>query len=148
MKNLFSFLIAMFISVVGFSQATGLIVENQTPCMQYYQIFGDEVCRCGTRYSGNVISIPPGGVHTYSGTTSLGNTYPPATTKGMVGARIFDGSPACQSNSGTVGEPACGLPPTYTYIALNQDCRECTRTTARWIPAPHCTSEARLVFTP
>lgn len=148
MKKLFSFFIALFLSAVAFSQSIGLIVENQTNCIQYYQVFGDEICRCGERYSSNLIAIPPGGVHSYSSTISLGNTYPPGPPKGIVGARIPSGPAGCRPQGGTVGAPACGLPLTYTYIAYDQNCRECQRTTARWMPAPNCNSEARLVFTP
>ncbi len=147
MQKLFSFLIVMFVSVVSFAQAYSLRVENQTQCVQYYSIFGDEICKCGNKYNGAVFAINPGGVHNYSTSVPLLGSYP-GTPRSIVGAKILTGPQQCQAAGGIVGEPPCGLPLIYTYIALNQDCRPCAQTTARWFPAPNCQGMARLVFTP
>lgn len=147
MKKLFFFLVALFITTVAFSQARALRVENQTNCVQYYMIFGDELCICGDKYTSALIAINPGSVHNYNTSVTLGGSFPTSASKSIVGAKIPTGPVHCQPAGGTVGEPPCGLPLTYTYMALNQDCRECARTTARWLPATGC-GQARLIFTP
>lgn len=147
MKKLFFFLVAMFITVAAFSQARALRVENQTNCVQYYTIFGDDLCKCGDKVSSNVIAINPGNVHTYGNSLTLGGTYSMSVPMSIVGAKIAHGPANCQPQAGTVGEQSCGLPPIYTFMALNQDCRECARTNARWITSSGC-GQARLIFTP
>lgn len=147
MKKFLSFFVAMFLSVVAFSQSYSLRVENQTQCVQYYQIFGDEICICGNKYNGAVFAINPGGVHNYVNSVPLMGSYP-GIPKGIVGAKILTGPPQCQVAGGIVGEPPCGLPLIFTYMALNQDCRPCAQTTARWIPATNCQGKALLIFTP
>lgn len=141
------FFIAMFLSVAAFSQAYSLRVENQTQCVLYYQVFGGEICKCGSTYTGAVFAINPGDVHTYMTSGPLLGSYP-STPRSIVGARILNGPPNCQAGTGVVGEPACGLPLTYIYTALRQDCSPCARVTARWFPAPNCQGMARLIFTP
>lgn len=147
MRKLLFFLVAMFISVAAFSQARALRVENQTNCVQYYQIFGDEICICGNKYVSALIAINPGNVHNYINSIPFGGTYPATAPKSIVGARIPTGPAQCQVAGGTIGEPPCGLPLIFTYMAIDQDCRNCAQTTARWFPVTGC-GMARLVFTP
>ena len=148
MKKLLFFIIALFASAVGFSQASSLVVENMTNCTQYYIVIGDEICVCGTQYTSSLFSIPAGGIQAHTSTMGLGGSYPSTIPKGIIGARIPDGPVVCQPSGSTVGEPACGLPPIYTYMAIDQSCRPCARTNARWIRSLNCDTSARLVFTP
>ncbi|GEM63916.1 hypothetical protein SF1_18980 [Sphingobacterium faecium NBRC 15299] len=147
MNKLFSLLVALLISSIAFSQARALRVENQTNCVQYYQIFGDDLCICGNKYLSALIAINPGNVHNYNTSIPLGGTYPINASKSIVGARIPNGPTLCQPTVGTIGEPPCGLALIYTYVAITQDCRPCAQTTARWFPATAC-GQARLIFTP
>lgn len=149
MKKLYFTLIAVLFSVVAMAQARsarGLIVRNQTNCTQTYQIFGDELCVCGTSYTSRIFTIPPGGVHNYPTSVSLGNTYPPGVPKGIVGARIPDGPPACGTPSGIVGHRNCNYPMTYTYLAFTPACTPCSTTRATWVDAQNCELMAQLIF--
>lgn len=150
MKKLCFALIAMLISFAGFSQgpsAYGLIVENQTNCTQYYYVIGDEICKCGGAYSSTMITIPPGGVHVYPNSTTIPGF--PAPPKGIFGAKIVDGPVGCNAGGGAVGQGPCGLPPTYVFKTLFNNCQTCAVTKATWIPANKCDIDmARLIFTP
>lgn len=151
MKKLYFMLIALFVSVGAFAQvnsALSLVVQNQTNCTQYYQIFGDDPCRCGSKYVGKIFAIPPGATHNYANSTPFGNTYPTAMGRGIVGARIPDGPNGCATSGGTVGHQACNLPPVYTYMSISATCTPCAMTRATWIPAQNCELTARLIFTP
>ncbi|WP_298938712.1 hypothetical protein [uncultured Dysgonomonas sp.] len=94
-----------------------------------------------------MFAINPGAVHNYNNSIPLGGTYPTTAAKSIVGARIPSGPILCQPPAGIVGEPPCGLPLTFTYTALNQNCSPCATTTARWYPAMAC-GQAILRFTP
>ncbi|MEN5232487.1 hypothetical protein [Sphingobacterium faecium] len=147
MKNLILFLVTLFFSTVAFSQARALRVENHTNCVQYYQVFGDELCVCGNKYNSPLIAINPGSVHNYTSSMPLGGTYPSTVAKSIVGTRIPNGPAQCQPAGGTVGEPGCGIPPVFAYLSFNSNCVPCANTTARWFPATNC-GQARLIFTP
>lgn len=146
MRNLLFFLISMLIAGATFGQARSLVVQNQTNCVQYYLIYGDEICRCGDIYQSNLIAINPGVTHTYPTSVSLGGTYPMGIPCSIVGAKIPNGPTGCGVPGGVVGEQPCGLPLSYTYMSLLQNCAPCTRTTVRWLSAPNCDNTARLVF--
>ena len=151
MKKLCFVLIAMLLSFAGFSQgpsAYGLTVENQTNCTQYYYVLGDELCKCGGAYNSTLITIPPGGVHVYPNSTTIPG-FPTTPAKGIFGAKILDGPMGCNPSGGAVGQGPCGLPPTYVFKTLLNNCQICAVTKATWIPANKCEIDmARLIFTP
>ncbi len=149
MKKLYFTLVAILFSFVALAQAQsarGLIVRNQTNCTQYYQVFGDELCRCGMQYTSRVFTIPPGATHNYPTSVTLSGTYPPGIPKGIVGARIPDGPAACGVPAGIVGHRACGYPLTYTYMSITSTCTPCVMTKATWVDAPNCEQMAQLIF--
>ncbi|MBL7707031.1 MAG: hypothetical protein JNM21_15900 [Taibaiella sp.] len=149
MKKLYFVLVALLFSLGALAQAQsarGLIVRNQTNCTQYYQVFGDELCRCGMQYTSRVFTIPPGATHNYPTSVTLSGTYPPGTPKGIVGARIPDGPAACGVPAGIVGHRACGYPLTYTYMSITATCTPCVMTRATWVDAPNCEQMAQLIF--
>ncbi len=149
MKKLYFTLIAILFSIAAFAQAQsarGLIVRNQTNCIQYYQVFGDELCRCGTQYTSRIYTIPPGAVHNYPNSLTLSGTYPTTTPKGIVGARIPDGPAACGVPAGIVGHRVCGFPLTYNYLSITPSCTPCSATKATWVDAPNCDQMAQLIF--
>lgn len=149
MKKLYFTLVAILFSFVALAQvqsARGLTVRNQTNCTQYYEVFGDELCRCGKQYVSKTFSIPPGGVHNYPTSVTLGNLYPTGVPKGIVGARIPNGPIACGVPSGVVGHQACGYPPSYIYMSITSTCTTCVTTRAIWVDAPNCEQMAQLIF--
>ena len=148
MKKLYFMLIALLCSSGLKAQvvsALALTVQKQTNCTQYYQMFGDEPCKCGSKYMSKVIAINPGATHTYPNSISLGGSYP-AMPKGIVGARIPDGPASCITSGGTVGHQPCNLPPTYSYTSIAATCAPCSFTRATWIPGQNCEQMARLIF--
>lgn len=148
MKKLYFTLVAILFSFVAFAQAKsarGLIVRNQTNCTQYYQVFGDELCICGTKYTSKIFTIPPGATHNYPTSVTLGGLYP-STPKGIVGARIPDGPAACGVPAGIVGHRVCNFPLTYTYLSITPACTPCVTTKATWVDAPNCEQMAQLIF--
>lgn len=148
MKKIFFILLLSLIPFALFAQARSLVVQNLTPCTQYYIIFGAELCACGSIFHSSVMAIAPGGTHSYMNSRSLGGTFPTTADKSIVGARIPDGPLRCSSSAGVVGEQACGLPIVYSYLSLSADCVPCESTNARWWFAPDCDSAARLLFLP
>lgn len=150
MKKLYFTLIALLFSFVALAQvqsARGLMVRNLTNCPQYYEVFGDELCRCGTKYTSKVITINPGAVHNYPTSVSLGGSYPTGIAKGIVGARIPNGPMTCGSVPvGVVGHMACGYPLMYTYMSISPACTSCAVTKATWIEAQNCEQIAQLIF--
>lgn len=154
MKKIYMFLVAMIISVSLFAQAKSaysLRVENNTPCTQYYVVFGDEFCTCGTAFSSIILTIAPFSSIFYPNSTSFSGTmgtFPP-TPKGLVGAKILDGPTFCMPGGGAVGQTVCGFPMSYGYMALDGACNPCGPTKATWFPATNsCQETARLVFNP
>lgn len=149
MRKLYFMLIALLFSAGAFAQvnsALSLVVQNQTNCTQFYQIFGDDPCRCGSQYVSKLFAIAPGATHTYTNSLTLGNTYPTGIPKGIVGAKIPNGPASCATPGGTVGHQVCNLPPTYTYTSISATCAPCAMTRATWIPAQNCEQMARLIF--
>lgn len=150
MKKLYFTLVALLFSFVALAQvqsARGLIVRNQTNCMQYYEAFGDELCRCGSQFTTKVIAIPPGAVHNYPTSMTLGGSFPPGTPKGIVGARIPNGPASCGTvPTGVVGHQACGLPLVYNYMSISPTCSACVMTRATWIEPQNCEQIAQLLF--
>lgn len=148
MKKLLLSLVIMLASLSAFSQAKSaysLIVYNQTKCTQYFVIFGDEFCQCGSAYSSGIIAIPPATTFTYPNSVPLFG----GTPKGIVGAKILDGTPACTPNSGVVGQDLCGLPLAYGFMNIGATCTPCEQTKATWYPAAQsCQETAKLVFAP
>jgi len=148
MKKLLLSLVIMLASIATFAQAPSaysLVVYNQTKCTQYFVVFGDEFCVCGSTYSSPVIAIPPSATFTYANSVPLFG----GTPKGIVGAKILDGTPGCTPNSGVVGQDACGLPLSYGFINISGNCTPCQQTKATWYPtALSCQETAKLVFTP
>lgn len=145
-------LVALLLSFAGFAKAPaaaygayGLVVENHTNCTQTYIVVGDEICMCGGAYASTMITIPPGGVHAYPNSTTIPG-FPPVP-KGIFGAKILDGPISCSPGGNAVGQ-ACGLLPSYGFMALLSGCAPCAMTKATWIPAPNCQDIARLIFTP
>lgn len=147
MKKLFFLLVYTVISSALFAQAKSLIVQNQTNCTQYYVVFGDELCICGTTYSGSFTAIAPGASITYMNSRTLGGTFPTLMDKSIVGAKIPSGPIVCNPSAGVVGEPNCGIPSVFSYLSLNTNCTPCGHTIAKWIPPTNC-GQARLIFTP
>lgn len=150
MKKICFILIAILFSVAALAQsraAYGLRVENQTNCPQNYYVVGDELCNCGGAYASTLIVIPPGGTHVYPNSTTIPG-FPTSTPKGIFGAKILDGPVSCNTPGGSVGQGPCGLPPTYIFMSILPNCRECARTRATWVPSSNCDQMARLVFTP
>ncbi|RYE00318.1 MAG: hypothetical protein EOP54_00615 [Sphingobacteriales bacterium] len=150
MKKLYFTLVSLLLSFAVFAQAPSarsLVVQNQTNCTQYYQVFGDEICKCGSQFVSNLFAIPPGGTHTYPTSVTLGGTFP-TIPKGIVGAKIPDGPAGCPISGGTVGHQACNLPPVYSYLSISASCTPCGPTRATWFPAVNCEQVARLIFTP
>lgn len=150
MKKLCSVLIAMLLSFAALAQspsAIGLSVQNQTNCTQYYYVVGDEMCMCGGVYASNLIAIPPGGIHVYSNSTTLGGSFPTTVPKGIFAAKIPDGPLACATSGGSVGQAPCGLTTLYGYLSLTATCAPCANTKATWYPAYDCSGMARLIFT-
>lgn len=149
MKKLYFTLIAVLFSLAAFAQAQsarGLIVRNQTNCTQYYQVFGDELCRCGTQFTSRIFTIPPGATHNYPNSLTLMGTYPTSVPKGIVGARIPDGPAACGVPAGIVGHRSCGFPLSYGYMSISPACTPCANTKATWIDAQNCDLMAQLIF--
>ncbi len=148
MKKLFLSLMIMLASLAAFAQAPSaysLVVYNQTKCTQYFVVFGDEFCVCGSTYSSTVIAIPPSATFTYPNSIPLFG----GTPKGIVGAKILDGTPGCTPNGGTVGQNVCGLPLSYGFMNISGNCTPCAQTKATWYPAVQsCQETAKLVFTP
>lgn len=148
MKKLFFILLWTLIPFALFAQAGKLVVQNMTLCTQYYIIFGDELCTCGSIYYSSLSAIAPGATHSYMNSRTLGGTFPATADKSIVGARIPAGPLMCSPSGGVLGEQDCGLPIVYTYFSLSTSCAPCTLTNARWWPASDCDSTARLVFGP
>lgn len=113
----------MLIPVSVFSQssptANGLIVRNQTSCVQYYQVFFcDKVCQCADPDADppieveylpltDIIPIYQGQVVNYSHTS-------------IVAARIPEVYPPGCNVGATVGQTICpftGFLPSHTYVA-------------------------------
>lgn len=147
MKKLFFLLVFTVISSALFAQPRSLIVQNLTNCTQYYMVFGDELCICGTTYTGSFNAIAPGATITYMNSRTLGGTFPTLMDKSIVGARIPSGPIVCNPSAGVVGEPVCGFPTVFSYVSFTLNCTPCSRSTARWFPATNC-GQARLIFTP
>lgn len=153
MKNIYFILITMLVSASTLAQvslvssASKLKVENQTPCYQYFVIAGGEPCTCGGLYASNIIAIAPYSSLSFLDSTTLGGSFPPGAAKGIVGAKILNGSPVCSSGGGSVGQAACGHPSSYAFLALSSNCIRCAYTKANWIQAPNCSDGAALVFT-
>lgn len=145
-------MIAVLISVSSFAQvpsARSLRVINQTNCHQFFAVFGDEFCQCGSTYSSNIIGIAPGSMLFYPDTTTLGGSFPVGAPKGISLARIVNQQPPfnCPAEGGTIGQPLCGVPPSVTFLTYQTGCVPCANTTAAWYPATtSCNQEARLVF--
>ena len=151
MRTFYASLFVMLFALTASAQtksAYSLYVENQTPCTQYYAVFGDEVCQCGTSYSSIILTIAP-----FSSTTYVNSTFItgfPATPKGIVGAKILDGPTFCNPNGGVVGEINCGFPASYGYMAISaNNCTPCVPTKAVWYPPmDNCEQMAKLIFAP
>lgn len=151
MKRIYLSLIAMLLSFMGFAQpfaATGLVVENRSNCTQYYILFGDKPCVCGSAFNSQVFTIPPGVTQVHPNTLALGGSYPTGTLTGIVGARVFNGPPGCGTPFGIVGQSFCGHPPSYAYTAISASCSPCSSSTAIWTSATSCSGRALLRFTP
>lgn len=154
MKKLFSFLVLLLASFSMWAQyapsARSLRVMNQTQCYVYFQVFGDEPCICGERFTSKEFALAPGGTMDFPNSVTLGGTYP-STPMGIVGAYIFDALKQCQlGRKGVVGQPQdrCRYPLTYGhYVGFNPDCRDCGRILATWVPARGCEEYAQLRFT-
>ncbi|MGE4347296.1 MAG: hypothetical protein AB7D46_07770 [Flavobacteriaceae bacterium] len=138
-----------------FSQArtaNGLIVRNQTGCVQYYQVFFcDKVCQCADPDAEppieveylpltDIIPLYPGQVVNYSHTS-------------IVAARIPEVYPPGCNVGATVGHPCpfTGFLFSHTYIAKLTCGTPCQvgnpNTTATWHPAMTCGQPAELRFT-
>lgn len=152
MKKLYFFLVAMILPVAIWAQmpsAYSLRVLNQTPWPQQYVIFGDEICGpCGSTYASITLTIAPMSTITYPNSTPFGGSYPPTINKGIVGAKILNGPVVCSPGGGTVGQPPCGLPPSYGYVTIVPGCTPAGPTKATWIPAQNCELPAQLIFQP
>ncbi|WP_124636235.1 hypothetical protein [Taibaiella sp. KBW10] len=153
MKRIYLFVMMLLCSSALFAQAPSaysLRVVNQTNCPVFYSVIGDEICVCGRNYQSGIMSLAPGGTATYANTTffPLPGSYPPIP-KGITGALIYSGSPACQNpTTGVVGQPApaCTLPLNYSYLGLGYQCERCSDIRVRWIPANNCQEYAQLIF--
>lgn len=151
MKKLSLFLVSLLLSLAAFSQtsspsAVGLVVENKTICTQYYLVFGDEDCECGSNFTSPFIAIPPGATHYYPSSTTLGGTFPTSTPKGIVGVKTLDGPVLCGAGGGMVGQTLCGLIQSYGFTALTSSCTPCASTKAAWFSATSCSDKATLIF--
>jgi len=148
MKKLLLSLMLLLSSMFVFAQAKSaysLVVDNQTNCTQYFIVFGDEFCVCGSTYVSKTIAIPPVTTFTYPTSVPLFG----GTPKGIVGAKILDGTPGCTPNGGTVGQDVCGLPLSYGFLNISGNCVPCQKTKATWDPTiQSCQETAKLVFTP
>ncbi len=148
MKKLLLSLVIMLASIAAWAQAPSaysLIVYNQTKCTQYFMVFGDAFCVCGSTSASVTIAIPPMTTFTYPTSVPLFG----GTPKGIVGAKIFDGTPGCSPTAGTVGQGPCGLPMSYGFMTFAGGCIPCAQTKATWYPATSsCQEPAKLVFTP
>lgn len=147
MKKLLLSFVILLAAFSAFSQAKSaysLVVYNQTKCTQYFMIFGDALCACGSAYSSVLISIPPMGTITYANSIPLFG----GTPQGIVGAKILNGALNCIPGAGVIGPGSCGLPPAYNFLTLGANCVPCGQAKATWHPAPDsCQETAKLVFT-
>ena len=152
MKKLYFSLLALILPVALWAQmpsAYSLRVQNQTPWPQQYVIFGDQLCGpCGSTYASMVLTIAPMSTINYPTSMPLGGSYPPTMPQGIVGAKILDGPVFCSPGGGTVGQPPCGLPPTYGYVTIDPGCNPVGNTKAIWVPAQNCELPAQLIFQP
>lgn len=147
MKHLFFTLCIALMSATAFSQAYSLRVINETPCMVFFRIVGDEVCRCGETYMSTLIALPGGGAMlTFPTSTSLLGSFPPAIPKSINAAYLYPNTICPPALYGVVGEQPCGYPAITSYLAPNRDCTPCTNIRAEWISADNCQYPATLRF--
>ena len=142
MRKLLLFLVLLVSSTTLFAQpptAYGVRVINNSNCMVYYRIVGDELCKCGETYSSPIISLPPGGTILYPNSITLGGSYPPGPPKSIMGAYIYSGPLSCAATViGRIGQSYCGLAPVFGYTGLNPTCGPCAPIQAVWTTTPNC----------
>lgn len=151
MRKLLLFLVLLVSSTTLFAQpptALGVRVINNSSCVVYYRIVGDELCKCGQTYSSPIIALPPGGTILYPNSTTLGGSYPPGINKSVMGAYVYSGPVSCSATLiRLIGQSYCSLPAVFGYTALTANCAGCTPIQAVWTTTPNCeTGIAQLRF--
>lgn len=132
MKRLLSVLLLSFLSYGAMAQANSLVVKNNTNCWVYYIIHGGP--GCDVSYISSVISLPPGGTVTYSGTASIPG-FPPGPFFINAAGVYYKPTTCFPTSLWRVGEPCTGMLPSWNYTVYNTSCTVCGNITAAWTPA-------------
>lgn len=140
MKRMLLFVALVLMGHVLFAQnSIRLTVRNQTSCVMYYRILasgpvvpGGSSCTVGVASA--VVSIPPGGLISYSALSLPGvGAPPPGMSRVILGAQVYSGPSGCDMPFQLVSSYAClGWPPVITVNANDPGCLPCGTVVGTW----------------
>lgn len=156
MKNILLSLILILASAVGFSQASGIEIDNRSECDIYIQLRGAKDCPvCEVEYTSRLILIPAATSVSFPNTTTLGGSFPSPPVF-LHSAMIYSGPKQCRRlETWIIGEnqtpppSKCKYPDYVVFYAMDRECKvKCEKLKAVWLNAePTCKGIARLIIT-
>ena len=135
MRNIICAIAILFAGISNANaQAPDVIINNNTACVVYFDLKGDNIPNCGISYSTGLIAVAP-----FSTGISMNANATWAAASTFTGADIYDADNITCSNTGAIifiGEPcntAANTVPGYTIVnPSTSGCFTCGTVTATW----------------